>query len=39
MEKKYFGTVFIFILATLSVFGLAACNGENKSTQEIFTFR
>ncbi len=34
MEKKYFGTVFIFILATLSVFGLAACNGENKSTQE-----
>ena len=34
MEKKYFGTVFIFILATLSVFGLAACNGENKPTQE-----
>lgn len=34
MEKKYFGTVFIFILATLSVFGLAACKGENKPTQE-----
>lgn len=34
MEKKYYGTVFIFILATLSVFGLAACNGENKPTQE-----
>ena len=34
MEKKYFGTVFIFILGTLSVFGLAACNGENKPTQE-----
>mgnify|MGYP003445029194 CR=1 FL=1 len=34
MEKNYFGTVFIFILATLSVFGLAACNGENKPTQE-----
>lgn len=34
MEKKYFGTVFIFILATLSVFGLAACNGENEPTQE-----
>lgn len=34
MEKKYFGTVFIFILATLSVFGLAACNDENKPTQE-----
>lgn len=34
MEKNYFGTVFIFILATLSVFGLAACKGENKPTQE-----
>lgn len=31
-QKK--STVFIFILATLSVFGLAACKGENKPTQE-----
>lgn len=37
-EHQTFGqkksTVFIFILATLSVFGLAACKGENKPTQE-----